>query len=295
MPDPTPPGDPTAPIIALDLFQDSGKTVRRIFVDGVWYYSVVDVVGLLADSTNASQYWTQMKRRMSAEGARQLLTKCKKLKLPAPDGKYRLTDCADMEALLRIIQSIPSPHAEPVKQWLARLGNDELTRMAREAALAGASEHELRVSIRDQVIEHNREMMDDARRHGVQTPRDFGRFQNAGYAGLYNGETEAMIHERKRLKRSQHILDWMGSAELAANLFRITQTQLMLGKGAPLTREQANKVHHNAGAEVRASMLRLSGIAPEDLPTPSLSVEQARKLVAQRQIQPPLFDDAPEA
>ena len=98
-----------------------------------WYVSVVDVVGVLTDQQtqrNASTYWAVLKNRLAKEGADQLLTNCKRLKMAAEDGKKRLTDVANTEQLLRIIQSIPSPKAEPFKLWLAKVGKERIDESA---------------------------------------------------------------------------------------------------------------------------------------------------------------------
>lgn len=112
---------------ALDLFDEqASERVRRVWHEGRWFFSVIDVVGLLTDSARPRAYWDAMKRRTTDEGFLELSTKCRQLKMEAPDGKQRVTDCADTETLLRLIQSIPSPKAEPFKQWLARVGAERL-------------------------------------------------------------------------------------------------------------------------------------------------------------------------
>jgi hypothetical protein len=102
----------------LNLLDDEGfdATIRRVQHEGRWYFSVVDVVGILTDSANPGTYWRVLKSRLSAEGGAETVTKCNRLKMRAADGKQRLTDAADTETLLRIIQSVPSPKAEPIKQ-----------------------------------------------------------------------------------------------------------------------------------------------------------------------------------
>jgi len=107
----------------LVVFQD--KTIRRLLHEDEWYFSVVDVVRALTDSADAGAYWRKLKQRLNQEGS-QVVTFCHGLKLPAPDGKMRLTDCANVKGLFRIIQSIPSPKAEPFKQWLAQVGYDRV-------------------------------------------------------------------------------------------------------------------------------------------------------------------------
>lgn len=104
---------------ALVAFQD--KAIRRIWSNGEWYFSVVDVVAALTDSPSPRQYWGVLKGRET-----QLLTNCLQLKLPSADGKYYATDCASTETMLRIIQSIPSPKAEPFKRWLAKVGYERV-------------------------------------------------------------------------------------------------------------------------------------------------------------------------
>jgi prophage antirepressor-like protein len=107
----------------LVVFQD--RTIRRTWHDDEWYFSVVDVVAVLTDSANAGAYWRKLKQRLTEEGS-QVVTNCHGLKLPAPDGKMRTTDCANTKGMFRIIQSIPSPKAEPFKQWLAQVGYERV-------------------------------------------------------------------------------------------------------------------------------------------------------------------------
>jgi hypothetical protein len=102
--------------------EQADRAIRRILLDGCWYFSVIDVVGVLTDSDAPRKYWHAMKQRITEEGFVEASTNCRQLKMTASDGKQRLTDVADTETLLRIIQSIPSPKAEPIKRWLARIG-----------------------------------------------------------------------------------------------------------------------------------------------------------------------------
>ena len=101
------------------------KEIRRTWQDEKWYFSVVDVVSVLTDSVDGRKYWNKLKQRLSAEG-NETVTNCHQFKMRAADGKMRLTDCADTEQLLRIIQSIPSPKAEPFKRWLAAIGAERI-------------------------------------------------------------------------------------------------------------------------------------------------------------------------
>jgi hypothetical protein len=113
--------------MSLALIEEQADAaIRREWVDDRWYFSVVDVVGVLTDAPKPRQYWHDMRRRIQDEGFRELSAKCRQLKLRAKDGKRYATDAADTETLLRVIQSIPSAKAEPVKQWLAREGAKRL-------------------------------------------------------------------------------------------------------------------------------------------------------------------------
>lgn len=114
---------------SIKLFED--REIRAIWDEDKeeWFFSVIDVVGVLSESENPRNYWKVLKKRLKDEG-NELVTNCNRLKLPAKDGKMRLTDVADSEQILRIIQSIPSPNAEPFKQWLAKVGKERLDEIA---------------------------------------------------------------------------------------------------------------------------------------------------------------------
>jgi len=109
-----------------------GKKIRRHWDENKekWYFSVIDVVAVLSESENPQVYWRVMKKRLIDEGSSETVTKCNALKMLAPDNKMRLTDVADTETILRLIQSIPSPNAEPFKLWLARVGYERLEETA---------------------------------------------------------------------------------------------------------------------------------------------------------------------
>jgi len=111
--------------IGIRLFQDQKVKVLWDDEKEKWYFSIVDVIGILSESINPKAYWRKLKERLKAEG-NETVTNCHALKMPAPDGKMRLTDVADTEQLLRLIQSIPSKKAEPFKLWLAKIGNEQL-------------------------------------------------------------------------------------------------------------------------------------------------------------------------
>ena len=135
------------------------------------------------------------------------------------------------------------------------------------------TEDRKRLSIRNELKDHNKKLVDAAKQAGVKTNLDYAIFQNHGYMGLYGGIRAKDIHARKRLKKSQEILDHMGSTELAANLFRATQTEEKLRRENIQGKCNANNTHYEAGAKVRKTIEELGGTMPEDLPTPEKSVK----------------------
>ena len=136
------------------------------------------------------------------------------------------------------------------------------------------SEDQKRLAIRNEMIEHNKSLAEAAQMAGVIDPRDYAIFQNKGYQGLYGGLGAKEIHARKGLKPSQKILDHMGSTELAANLFRATQTDEKLRRENIRGKEAANRTHFEVGEKVRQTIADLGGTMPEDLPTPKKSIKQ---------------------
>lgn len=259
---------------AIKVFEE--KKVRTVWDSDKeeWYFSIVDVIEILTEQPNhqgARNYWKVLKNRMSKEG-NETVTNCNRLKLQAADGKMRLTDVANTEELLRIIQSVPSPKAEPFKLWLAQTGADHLLDLADAKKLQ--EEIDTRIRARDDVREHNKSLAKAAQDAGVSTNQEFARFQNSGYMGLYDGETAAAIKRRKGLKKSEDILDNMGSEELGANLFRITQAEAKLRRENIQSKEEANKAHFEVGYTVRKAIESLGGTMPEDLPTPDKSIKQ---------------------
>ena len=136
------------------------------------------------------------------------------------------------------------------------------------------SEAQKRIEIRNQIKLHNKSLAEAAQNAGVKTDLEYAIFQNKGYQGLYGGLGVKEIHEKKGLKRNQKILDHMGATELAANLFRATQTDEKLRREIVQGKENANKTHYEVGKKVRQTIIDLGGTMPEDLPTPKTSVKQ---------------------
>ena len=139
------------------------------------------------------------------------------------------------------------------------------------------TEEQKRLAIRNEMKRHNSALANAAQEAGVEQPIDFAIFQNYGYMGLYNGLKAQDIKTRKGLKKNQDILDFMGSTELAANLFRATQTEEKLRREYIQGKSEANKTHYEVGKKVRQTIKELGGTMPEDLPTPEKSVRQIEK------------------
>ncbi len=134
-----------------------------------------------------------------------------------------------------------------------------------------------RLAIRREMIEHNKMLVAAAKDAGVETAKDYAVFQNYGYKGLYGGLGAKEIHTRKGLKKNQKILDHMGYEELAANLFRATQTEAKLRRENIQGKANANQAHYDVGQEIRNTIQRLGGTMPEDLPAPEKSIQQLER------------------
>lgn len=146
------------------------------------------------------------------------------------------------------------------------------------------SEDQKRLAIRNEMIGHNKSLAEAAQLAGIVEPKDYAIFQNKGYQGLYGGLGAKEIHERKGLKKSQKILDHMGSTELAANLFRATQTDEKLRRENIKGKQAACETHFEVGKKVRQTIKELGGTMPEDLPTPEKSIAQIEREQEQRKL-----------
>lgn len=146
------------------------------------------------------------------------------------------------------------------------------------------SEDQKRLAIRNEMIAHNKSLAEAAQMAGVVDPRDYAIFQNKGYQGLYGGLGAKEIHARKGLKKSQKILDHMGSTELAANLFRATQTDEKLRRENVQGKQAAYNTHYEVGKKVRQTIKELGGTMPEDLPTPEKSIAQIEREQEKRKL-----------
>lgn len=198
------------------------QAVRRYFdeVDERWYFSVIDVVSVLTGSTNPRDYWFKMKTRVKSEDGIELSTICRQLKLPSSDGKKYATDCADVEALLRIIQSIPSPKAEPFKQWLAKVGYERIQDMSDPArSLNRAREYwqkhgrsEKWIQQRMMGQETRNKLTDYWKEHEITKEDEYAILTNIIHQE-WSGVTVKKHKDLKGLK-TQNLRDHMSEAEL---------------------------------------------------------------------------------
>jgi hypothetical protein len=186
----------------------------------LWYFAVIDVVEVLTDSANPRRYWSDLKRRLTAEGADQLYENIVQLKLKAPDNKLRETDCADVETMLRIIQSIPSPKAEPVKQWLAKVGRQRIDEIERPELAVERMRETYRakgydedwIETRIQTIVTRNRLTDEWLQRNVQPGKEFAILTAVISKGTF-GITPSEHKRIKGLKR-EDLRDHMSPLEL---------------------------------------------------------------------------------
>ncbi len=219
---------------ALVVFQ--GKKIRRIWHDNEWFFSIVDVVDALEASTLPKRYWSDLKAKLLEEGF-EPYDKIVQLKLPAEDGKLRETDCANTKTTFRIIQSIPSPKAEPFKQWLAHVGyerveeiqNPELaqTRMKKLYRAKGYSDEWIEKRVRGIAV--RQELTDEWKQRGVEENREFTILTNEISKATF-GKTVEEYKEHKKLKQ-ENLRDHMNDLELIfAMLGEAPTTKIAPGK-----------------------------------------------------------------
>ena len=240
----------------IQLFED--KRIRTAWDEEKeeWYFSIVDVVAVLTDqpdARHASTYWAVLKKRLNNEGADQLLTNCKQLKMTASDGRKRLTDVADTEQLLRIIQSIPSPKAEPFKLWLAQVGRERIEEtIDPELTIERALETYLKkgytrewINQRLQAIQVRKELTDEWDARGVQKGVEYAILTDE-ISRAWSGMSTRQYKNLKGLKK-ENLRDNMTTLELVLNMLAEATTTEISKQKAPSTFSENMAVAREGG------------------------------------------------
>ncbi len=242
----------------IQLFEE--RTVRTVWDDETrkWYCSIIDVVAVLTDSPDAAAYWRKLKQRLKAEG-NETVTICHGLKMPAADGKMRMTDVADSEQLFRLVQSIPSPKAEPFKLWLASLGRERMEemedpevgidRMLEYYHRKGYSENWINQRLKS--IEVRKELTDEWERRGVKKGAEYAILTDIITQG-WSGMTTRQYKQYKGLK-TESLRDNMTNLELVLNMLAEASTTEISKEKKPRTTAQNRKVAAEGGSVAAAA------------------------------------------
>ena len=243
---------------AIQLFEQ--RKVRTMWDNEAqkWYCSIIDVVAVLTDSPNPAAYWRKLKQRLKAEG-NETVTNCHGLKMSAADGKMRMTDVADIEQLFRLVQSIPSPKAEPFKQWLASLGRERLEemddpeigidRMLEYYHRKGYSENWINQRLKS--IEVRKELTDEWERRGVKKGQEYATLTDIITQG-WSGMTTRQYKQYKGLK-TESLRDNMTNLELVLKLLAEASTTEISKEKKPRTIAQYRKVAAEGGSVAAAA------------------------------------------
>lgn len=237
-----------------DLMKFENKQVRSHWdaEEEKWYFSIVDVIAVLTDSVDPTAYWRKLKQRLKAEG-NETVTNCHALKMRAADGKMRMTDVADTEQLLRLIQSVPSPKAEPFKQWLAKVGSQRLDQIQDpELSIQQALQDYRRLGYSDdwinqrlKSIEIRKELTDEWQRSGITDNKDFAVLTNI-LTKTWSGKTVKEYKQHKGLKK-QNLRDNMTSTELILNMLAEASTKDISQANNPNTFDQSMTIAKQGG------------------------------------------------
>ena len=225
---------------AIKLFQDQRVRVHWNDENEKWYFSIIDVIGVLTESENPRKYWSVLKTRLKKEGS-EVATNCSRLKLLAIDGKMRLTDVADTERLLRLIQSIPSPKAEPFKVWLAKVGYERIEETEDpELAFDRAMETYLKkgysknwINQRLKSIEVRKELTDEWELRGVKNGLEYAILTNE-ITKAWSGFNTKEYKKFKKLKK-ENLRDNMTNLELVLNMLAEATTKEISKEKKPKT------------------------------------------------------------
>ncbi len=247
---------------AIQIFEQ--KQVRTLWdpEQEKWYISIVDVIAVLTDSPNPNNYWKVLKSRLKKEGS-QLVTDCNQLKMQSSDGKFYKTDVADTEQLFRLIQSIPSPKAEPFKLWLAQVASERLDEMQDpELSIDRALEQYLRlgysenwINQRLKSIEIRKELTDEWKSRGLQEGQQFATLTDI-ITKTWSGKTTKEYKVLKGLKK-ENLRDNMTNTELILNMLAEASTKDISQSVNPETFEESKKVAQQGGNVAKVALKEL--------------------------------------
>lgn len=237
-----------------------------------YFFSVVDVLYVLTDSANPQTYWRVLKKRLLDEG-NETVTNCNALKLPSADGKMRLTDVADLEGILRIIQSVPSKKAEPIKQWLAQVGSERIHQMIdpeRSIQQAVADYKKLGysdkwIANRVKSIDARNELTNEWKRSGMNEGRDFAILTDL-ITKTWSGKTTKEYKQFKGLTK-ENLRDNMSTIELALNTLAEASTTEISKRRNPKTMKQNMQIAREGGNVAKAARLQLETTIGESVVT----------------------------
>ncbi len=239
-----------------DVKMFEGSQIRSVWDNEreEWYFSIVDVIGSLTESNNPRDYWYRVKKRMSEEEKSELSTICRQLKLKAPDGKMRLTDVADMQGIFRIIQSVPSPKAEPFKMWLAEVGKERIDEiidpeLTIDRALEGYARKGYSrewINQRLQAIQVRKELTDTWQDHGVKAGNEYAILTNE-ISKAWSGMTTREYKDFKGLKK-ENLRDNMSTTELILNMLAETATKDIAEATNPQGLDENKQVAQDGGS-----------------------------------------------
>lgn len=239
-----------------DVKMFEGSQIRSVWDNEreEWYFSVVDVIGSLTESNNPRDYWYRVKKRMSEEERSELSTFCRQLKLKSTDGKSYKTDVADMQGIFRIIQSVPSPKAEPFKMWLAEVGKERVDEIIDpELTIDRALESYARkgysrewINQRLQAIQVRKELTDTWQDHGVKAGNEYAILTNE-ISKAWSGMTTREYKDFKGLKK-ENLRDNMSTTELILNMLAETATKDIAEATNPQGLEENKQVAQDGGS-----------------------------------------------
>lgn len=239
-----------------DVKMFEGSQIRSVWDNqrAEWYFSVVDVIGSLTESNNPRDYWYRVKKRMSEEERSELSTFCRQLKLKSTDGKSYKTDVADMQGIFRIIQSVPSPKAEPFKMWLAEVGKERIDEiidpeLTIDRALEGYARKGYSrewINQRLQAIQVRKELIDTWQDHGVKAGNEYAVLTNE-ISKAWSGMTTREYKDFKGLKK-ENLRDNMSTTELILNMLAETATKDIAEATNPQGLEENKQVAQDGGS-----------------------------------------------